>query len=380
VPGAKGKTKLVTAADYWLGHQDRRQHLGGVVCDPTGRTGPDFLNVWQGFAVEPKPGKCDIIMEHLHEVVCAGDDRIYDYGLGWLATKVQRPGNPPETAFVMRGPKGVGKGFLGHLMRNVFGVHGMHVSRVEHLTSKFNTHMLNCCLLFADEAFFAGDRRHEKILNGLITEPVLTIEKKGVDAFQARNRLGIIIATNADWAVPATADERRYFVTDVSAARRGDRAYFTQLFQAGSNPDAVAAFVHELLEVDLSGFEIRDVPETEGLNDQKLASLDDFETWLLECLTLGYLPDSDPKLQPPWTEWWATTPTYEAFKVWSQRKGTLRFARNIAQFGKFMTRFYGTPVRPRGSATRQRAYALGTLEEARARFCEVQKVTVGWPD
>jgi hypothetical protein len=260
VPTAKGKCRLVPIAELWLGSRGRRQHLGGVVCDPTNQAGPDFLNVWQGFAVKPKPGSCQIILDHLHEVVCDADDQIYDYALSWLATKVQFPGIPPETAFVMRGEKGTGKGTLGHTIRKIFGVHGMYITQAEHLVGKFNQHLLNCSVLFADEAFFAGDKRHEKVLQALITEPTLVIEKKGVDAFQAVNRLGIIMATNSNWAVPASADERRYFVVDVSDARRGDREYFTKLWQAVSDPDVLAAFLYELLEVDLNGFQIRTSP------------------------------------------------------------------------------------------------------------------------
>jgi phage/plasmid-associated DNA primase len=378
VPTTKGKYRPVPIAELWLASPDRRQHLGGVVCDPGGQAGPDFLNVWQGFAVKPKPGNCQIILDHIHEVVCRGDDQIYDYAISWLATKVQFPGVPPETAFVMRGEKGTGKGTLGHTIRKVFGVHGMYITQAEHLVGKFNQHLLNCCLLFADEAFFAGDKRHEKVLQALITEPTLVIEKKGIDAFQAVNRLGIIMATNSNWAVPASADERRYFVVDVSEARRGDRDYFTKLWQAVSDPEVLAAFLYELLEVDLNGFQIRDIPHTEGLNDQKLASLNDFHKWLMRCLYLGYLPDPDPKITPPWSNFWITTSAYQAFEDWARMTGTARFALNAAQFGKEMTRFY-RPSRPRmNNPGHQPGYQLGTLEDARNRFCEVQKLDIDW--
>jgi hypothetical protein len=378
VPTAKGKCRLVPIAELWLGSPDRRQHLGGVVCDPSGQAGPNFLNVWQGFAVKPKPGDCQIILDHIHDVVCRADDQIYDYAISWLATKVQFPGVPPETAFVMRGEKGTGKGTLGHTIRKIFGVHGMYITQAEHLVGKFNQHLLNCCLLFADEAFFAGDRRHEKVLQALITEPTLVIEKKGIDAFQAVNRLGIIMATNSNWAVPASADERRYFVVDVSEARQGDRDYFTKLWRAVSDPDVLAAFLYELLEVDLNGFQIRDIPHTEGLNDQKLASLSDFEKWLMRCLFFGYLPQPGQDIQPPWSDFWVTTAAYQSYEAWVERKGTARFALNPAQFGKEMARFY-RPTRPRANnPNRLHGYALGTLEEARSRFCDVQKLQIDW--
>ena len=51
----------------------------------------------------------------------------------------------------------------------------------KHLVGHFNAHLQHCSVLFADEAFFAGDRSHESVLKGLITEETLLIEPKGVD-------------------------------------------------------------------------------------------------------------------------------------------------------------------------------------------------------
>jgi len=47
-------------------------------------------------------------------------------------------------------------------------------------------------------------------LKGMITEKVLMIEPKGVNAFQWPNRLGIYMAANAKWVVAASHDERRF--------------------------------------------------------------------------------------------------------------------------------------------------------------------------
>ena len=47
------------------------------------------------------------------------------------------------------------------------------------------------------------------------------IEPKGIDSFQARNRLKILISSNEDWVVPVTSDERRFFVLEVSRQAQG---------------------------------------------------------------------------------------------------------------------------------------------------------------
>ena len=109
------------------------------------------------------------------------------------------------------------------------------------------------------------------------------IEPKGVDPFRWPNRLKIALATNNDWAVPASADERRYFVLDVSEARRGDRVYFAGLFEAIAGAEA-ARFLHHLLGLDLGGFDFRDVPQTAALAEQKMLSADSLTRFWHECL------------------------------------------------------------------------------------------------
>src|SRR5262249_29527291 len=108
----------------------------------------------------------------------------------------------------------------------------------------------------------------------------------GVDSFQMPNRLKILIASNCDWVVPASADERRYFVLDVSDERKGDVSYF-QALAAAINGDELAALLHELLAMDLSGFDHRNPPHTEGLNRQKLFGGDSLQKFWLDCLTTG---------------------------------------------------------------------------------------------
>ena len=85
------------------------------------------------------------------------------------------------------------------------GKHGIQVFNPKHVVGNFNGHLRDVLLLFADEAFFAGDRAADGVLKGLITEPSLMIERKGVDAVRAPNLLRVIMATNSDWAVPAAA-------------------------------------------------------------------------------------------------------------------------------------------------------------------------------
>jgi phage/plasmid-associated DNA primase len=122
-------------------------------------------------------------------------------------------------------------------------------------------------------------------LKALVTERVTTIEPKGVNAFQMPNRVKLMLASNNDWCIPASAEARRYFVCDVSEERVGDRTYFNDI-QATLKEEA-AAMLHDLLHLDLTGFSHRDVPHTAGLNNQKMETLDSVGRWWAGCLEQG---------------------------------------------------------------------------------------------
>src|SRR5262249_49707458 len=156
------------------------------------------------------------MVRHVQDVLASGDNKAAEYILRWTAWSLQHPGELAEAALVLKGGKGSGKSVFGNAIAKCFGEHGLHIFHQSHLTGNFNGHLRSCLFLFADEAFWAGDKKGESALKGLITEPTLLIEQKGIDAIQWPNRLHILIAANADWVIPASHDERSFAVFDVS--------------------------------------------------------------------------------------------------------------------------------------------------------------------
>jgi len=275
---------------YWLkwGH---RRTFEGIDLVPNGeRELPGkVLNLWQGFAIEPKPGAWPLMKRHILDVLAAGDRPSADYIARWAAWAVQHPGERAEAALVLKGGKGSGKGTFADAMRVIFGQHGLHIFNSKHLVGAFNGHLRNCLFLFADEAFWAGDKHGEAVLKGMLTEPVLMIEQKGIDATAWKNRLHVIMAANAEWVVPASHDERRYAVFEVSGARMNDEAYFRELY-AEMRGGGLAAMLHDLLHLDLKDWHPRKIVRTVALAEQKARSLDPRHEWWESVLQSGVLP------------------------------------------------------------------------------------------
>lgn len=133
-PGDRTKSEVVPLSKAWLEWPGHRR-AAGVTFDPTRPSGAivgqntedeGWLNVWTGWGVEPQRGDWSRLQEMMREVLCSGEDRLFDYLVRWLAWKVQNAGRPPEVAVAMTGPKGCGKTTLGgRVMAPIFGSHSV---------------------------------------------------------------------------------------------------------------------------------------------------------------------------------------------------------------------------------------------------------------
>ena len=276
--------RIIPLGKWWLEHPDRRQYDGVVYRpDVQDEVVDGCLNLWTGFAIEPKQGDWSLMQQHIKEVIADGDEKIDTYFRKWGAWTVQHPGVPAETALVMIEKKGAGKGLFGRTMSKFFGQQSFHISNTEHLVGKHNFHLQHCSLLFADEAYWPGDRSAEGVINRLITEDTLTIEPKFVGAFQVQNCLHIIIASNEKWVVPAGLDERRYVASKVNEKYKQNEKWFTPLYKQLDNGGR-EAMLYDLLNMDLGDWHPRRIIQTAALQDQKLLSLDAKMRWWVDIL------------------------------------------------------------------------------------------------
>lgn len=381
--GDKREEVQLPLADVWIKHPQRRTYPNGIALLPGKEAPHGVYNLWRGLAIEaqaPTNNEHVLPLGHLKHVVCGGNQEAFDYLVRWMARAVQRPDLPAEVAVVMRGNQGTGKGTAGRWLLDIFGRHhAMQILQSRHLTGNFNAHLRSCLFLFADEAFFAGDRAGSEVLKGLITEPSITIEKKGVDVFSVPNRLKIMMATNNDWCVPAGIDERRYLVLDVSDRHKQDHAYFTKLNQH-MECGGLANLLHFLLHLDLSDFNVRAVPTTRGLTDQKIMSLSPILAWIYERLYAGHLRQHAEQ----WDEVVVREQVAEEFAQWVRQKGD-RYTRTSSKavgdgLRKAMTVADGGQVL--AGSRRVRAWKLPPLEEARRQFESriLSGANVDWED
>jgi hypothetical protein len=156
------------------------------------------------------------------------------------------------------------------------------------LVGHFNAHLKQAVVVFADEAFWAGDKAGEGALKAMVTEEHLPIEYKGKDVIYVRNHIHLLIASNNEWVVPAGMEERRFCVLDVGEDRMQDHTYFGNLMEQ-METGGREALLHYLMQYDLSGVNLRTFPQTEALMEQKVQSMNDVQRFWLDTLMDGKL-------------------------------------------------------------------------------------------
>lgn len=259
-------------APVWMIHDRRRYFDKGFILDSAAEHDGPAYNLWRGFAVEPAEGDWSLMQAHVLDVLASGDEAHARYITRWTAWTLQNPATPPRVALVFRGGQGVGKGVFLRAVVDVFGVHGMRIQSMKHLVGNFNAHLRSLCFLFADEAVVPGTDS-EGTLNGLITEPTIPIEAKGIDVVNAENHLSVAMASNKEYVVRAAADARRIAMFDAADHRAGDHGYFRAMIEQMES-GGLAAMLHDMLALDLSGFHPEaDRPDTAAVRDQKIRSM-----------------------------------------------------------------------------------------------------------
>jgi hypothetical protein len=297
IAGTKG-TSFVPLGQWWLVHPDRRQYRGVTFRPGAAEVVSECLNLWQGWGVDPKPGDWSLIQFHISEVLAGGNEEFAEYILKWVAWSIQNPAAQAEVALVLIGEKGAGKGTLVRCLQRIFGAHAFQVTMREHVIDKFNGHLQDCVLFIADEAYWGGDKRCVGRLQGMITEPTLSIERKGYDTIEVPNFLHMLMLAEPGWVIPAGRFERRYAALAVSGSKRGDREYFKALHRQISEGGAEAMF-YDLRGMDLGGWHPREIPEAllkgKALQEQQTHTLQPWEQWFFMLLHTGSLPGATKK-------------------------------------------------------------------------------------
>lgn len=381
----------ITWANRWLEDPERRDYEGvEFFPDADNKPGtPNYLNLWRGFSVTPAPvpdpKRYKTFRDHVFNNIGGGDQALFDWIWGFFAHALQRPRERIGVALVLRGKMGSGKTKVGEVIGSLTPAHWLLVDSPRYVTGQFNAHMASCLWLQADEATWGGNKEVLGRLKGLITSSKQFIEAKGVDPVELENYVRLILTSNEDWVVPAGLDERRFAIFNVSDHCIGNFEYFREMDEelaAGGREHLLA----DLLSFDLSRVDLRKIPRTDALLEQKIRSLDPIDSWWFDRLMAGTPTRSSDK----WLSQIPSATLYGDYIATCEQLG-IRRKQPDNIFGarlKILAPSIKT-TRPRMTVetghgalkcARIQCYAMPPLAEARRDFEKVAGQSVRWPE
>ena len=267
---SKDGKKFIADTAVWLTSNNRNLYRKAMFYP--GEVPDDTFNLWQGWSVEPKKGNWSLFRTHIFKNICDSRRDYCDWLIQWMAQIVQHPEEKLGTAIALVGGKGCGKSIYAEIFGGLCKQNYVPLIHGDSVISKFNSVYENCIICNVDEAVWAGDKKGESIIKGLITAPRLRIERKGLEGYMAQNYTRLIFTTNDDWAVNASEDERRYFILRVGDSWTGNTSMFKAMFKQMEH-GGYAGLMYDLLHTTLhTKNNLRKPPITREGKNQRIMS------------------------------------------------------------------------------------------------------------
>lgn len=282
----KARWEEVKAHPLW---QARAAYKHEVGFDPSGLDAGIKLNMWSGWPMVPKAGKCDKLLELLWFLVSAESNanELYVWVLRWLAYPLQHPGAKMKSAIVVHGPQGTGKSRFFEAYAKIYGEYGMVMNQGA-IEDKFNADWTSKKLfIVADEVVASAEKYHLKNqLKGLITGETIRVNPKNVSAHVEKNQMNLVFLSNEVQAVVLENDDRRHCV--IWTPPKKPVEFYAELDDEIAN-GGIEALYHQLLTIDLDDFKPWTMPPMTSSKKQLIDINADTVAVFITEWSLGYL-------------------------------------------------------------------------------------------
>lgn len=339
---------------------------------------PSTLNYWIGPSTQPMKGDWYVLQEFLHTVICDNNYQLFDYLIRYLAHMLQKPAEKPGIMIVLLSGQGEGKGTFFKILQRIWARTTLLVSDVDEVVGKFNAALERNYIVCMDEALFAGDKKSLDKLKSLITESTCRIEQKHQPSRSINSYHRYFASSNHNHFAHVDKDDRRFLFIRLSSVHKQDQIYFDAVNDALENDDVIAAMMYDLINLDLTEFNIRKRPLTEEHLSQRLQSLSGFERYWHEVLQTGMLERLTEWDKPRFISTKNLTDNYKDYD------------KNAGKYSPIQEQQIATTInticpsarkaRPTILGKQQRGYDLPDIAVARKEFEIVLGTSVEWEE
>ena len=191
--------------------------------------------------------------------------------LQWMAYNVQKTGHKILWAPIVCGVQGDGKSSIANILRACMGANIKEIGAGD-VKSSFNDWAEGAAVVAMEELRVKGHNRHDVMnaLKPLISNPTVSINKKGIGRYESQNVTNYIAFTNYEDALVLDENDRRWEAFFTRYTKREDMLrdfsnFYWESFHGAyrDNPGIIRGW---LMEYDISDFDPNMPPSIGGGN------------------------------------------------------------------------------------------------------------------
>lgn len=303
-PTGKYKRKLTHPYKVWTSSA-RRREVSKVEFAPEKRSEHNVINLWRGWRwpvdecisnarYQHANGWSVIhIVDHILHVWCGGNANLCKYTLKYMASILQHPGKATDVVLILGGPEGCGKTLPLAAFGTIFGDSYMQTSNPDDVVGRFNGSMQDKLLVQIDEVDFL-DGKQSASLRAAVTDTKKRVEFKGREIQYSEAPTNYVMTTNKpnQRFMQVGPQSRRFFMLSCNFTPKSmEPGYFHNMIDfldlkgEMRGCKAFAGFLFSV--VNMSNFNVRDIPTTQMLMEQKLTCMLPEHSFVLEALFRG---------------------------------------------------------------------------------------------
>lgn len=290
VINSQGKSMVVSAnfINDWLVNNPEQRCYESMEIYPTGLSCPsNHYNMWRPFEMEfvteyvPQPDGCEKMLNHI-KILCGHEEAVYDYFIKWIAQMIQYPAVKTIIPTLISN-EGAGKGTLMRLLEKMLG--GKKVLETttpsRDVWGDFNGIMADAFLVNLNELSKKEMIECEGQFKGLITDPTIWINNKGVNQFKVQSYHRFITTTNNEEPLNTKKGDRRNLMIRSSDEKCGDKEYFTEMYALLDDVNVVKTCYEYFKAIpDMDKFGKIPLPVTDYQQDLQELSKSPIENWV----------------------------------------------------------------------------------------------------
>jgi len=214
------------------------------------------------------------LFQDIMRCCCGDDEEAYQYVLKWFARIIQDPFNKAGTAvYFLNQGQGSGKDTIGLWFKKLLGNHVAHYKKESDFFEKHDTQKEGAVYCYLEEVGSGASKVHKEELKSFITSDSINVNPKGTKAYSVPNMCNTFATSNKPDPVVAETGDRRYNLNYGSRRLIGKFEFWAEFYRKSKldqmEPDPSWLYpVGKFLEsIDLTGFNVRKMPESEYKND-----------------------------------------------------------------------------------------------------------------